>query len=198
MSALRLYHYSAQPIEDFKQRAWLPDHPMNLVAFKPAGVFWFSVDGDGEGWPDWIREEMENREDWTRRLRYRHRVALTGDARVLTLDTADKVIGFAREYGIDLAEAMYGAIGARPPRPPRNRDWLDDLNLSEEIKDSIRHSTDGIRWGNVADNYDVLIFAPYFYGLRMNHIWYNGIDCASGFAFDTRHIMLSPAEAVTP
>lgn len=78
---------------------------------KPRGL-WVSVEGNGDGWSDWCRDEQFGGEG----LAFEHEVVLAEDAHLLWLSTAEHLDAFTVEYGTP----MYPA---EPTIRHRGIDW---------------------------------------------------------------------------
>ena len=187
---MELVHYSKQEIPKLEPRVWLPELSDQHGNFKPLGAFWFSDDSDGDGWWDWITgEEMDIEDGWD--YRWRYPVIISPDAKMLKVKP-ERVLSFTGEYGEDICERL------------PTRGYYHDGGLIKSVWP---------KWQRVAEQYDGVLFTPYQRGLMfkkmyeeaqevgwppsgglpkqyMDLTWYSGIDCASGFVFDTKHITL--------
>ena len=110
---VRFIHYSNAPVSLASLVSKSQD--ISVRALKPNG-FWFSVDGEGDGWADWCRAE-----EWgLHRLVAATEVEIGPDARILTLSSAYEIDSFTKEFrggrrhdGIDwpvVAERWQGII----------------------------------------------------------------------------------------
>lgn len=86
MSTDNLIHFSDAPITELLERQQDPDF------FKPVGL-WVSVEGNGDGWSDWCRNE--DFRDCSKQLAYR--ITLRPKANVLRL-TGDDLEDFTARY----------------------------------------------------------------------------------------------------
>lgn len=146
----RLVHYSAEPVIELHGE-W---HPTGHL--KPAG-FWFSVDGNDDGWADWCQAE-----EWgLDRLTYRHEVVLANDARVLRLSSARDIHAFDARYSVP-AYPEYPELGGR------------GINWAKVATEAV----------DEPGGYQGIIIAPYIWECRFDPHWYYGWDCASGVVWD--------------
>lgn len=76
------------------------------ASFKPRG-FWVSVEGNGDGWSDWCRDEEFR--DTDRQIA--HVVTLEPAAKILRLGTSARLLDFTERYGFLRTE--YGTQGIR-------------------------------------------------------------------------------------
>ena len=87
----RYIHYSAGFITEAETVPQIND--MHLLTFaKPRGL-WFSVDGNGDGWPEWCQAEGVEVP-----LSHKTEVVFRPNARVLELKGAKALDAFTQEY----------------------------------------------------------------------------------------------------
>jgi hypothetical protein len=90
--SVRLIHWSAEPLAAIDP-AW--DYSGGRTRLdKPTG-FWVSVEGNGDGWADWCRDEQFGVE----RLAHEHEVTLAPDARILRITTPEGIDALTKQYG---------------------------------------------------------------------------------------------------
>lgn len=97
-----LIHYSSVPVEHLDDREylnWCPDPHVpegETNYYKPDGL-WVSVDGNGDGWKDWIEREglSLNFQD---RLKYAHKVIIQADANILCISSLSEMLDFNETY----------------------------------------------------------------------------------------------------
>ena len=77
-----LIHFSEKPIASLDSTRKYEQR----VHFKPRG-FWFSVEGNGDGWMAWCTEERFNIEA----LQRKHRLTLRDDARLIRLTSTTNI-----------------------------------------------------------------------------------------------------------
>lgn len=130
--------------------------PNSMRPFKPKGL-WVSVEGEDD-WPAWCKAEefMQNR------LAHSTEIVLKPGAKILHLSTAEEIKAFSKQHAFDVLEEM----GHKSPLP---RKWMM-----------------GVKWANVAQQYQGIVIAPYCYSVRMDDdaFWYYTWDCASGCIWD--------------
>jgi hypothetical protein len=90
---LALRHYSHTPIGRIESKEQItergaPEH------FKPHGL-WVSVDGNGDGWPEWCEAESFGL-GWT----HVYAIELSEDANILLLDTIAGLDWFTEEFQV--------------------------------------------------------------------------------------------------
>lgn len=98
-----LIHYSDQPIcsvQSIEQHA--------EPSMKPKGL-WLSVE-DGESWLDWCKAEGFG----LGRLRYRHTIELSGDAKILWLRSVTDILIFSDQYIVERSPIWHSGINWQP------------------------------------------------------------------------------------
>ena len=89
---MNIFHYSGQEIKSFIPYEDIEDEQeyYNRVIGKPYGL-WVSIEDDeGEGWKDWCLTNeylLDN-------LEYKYRIKLKIEAKIIVLDTVDKILDF--------------------------------------------------------------------------------------------------------
>lgn len=146
----RLVHFSKQVITEVHGNHNSPGH------LKPKG-FWVSVEGNGDGWSDWCRDEGFH----TETLENAHEVTLAADAKILWIRTVEELDAFSEQWRIQ-------------------PDWADP------IQRKWHHLETKIDWEAVTRRWQGIIITPYLWGRRLdgNAFWYFGWDCASGCIWD--------------
>ena len=166
---MKLIHFSASKtitgVTSVKQSNNMLDPPRSGIG-KPRG-FWVSVEGNGDGWSDWCKDTNFAKP----RLRYRHEVKLSPDAKILYLQNAADIDQFTQKY--------------RDENSQINKDIAD-------IGPKYGHPSDTmeIDWVAVAKKYQGIIISPYIYSRRLSGhcTWYYGWDCASGVIWDANAV----------
>lgn len=154
------YHYSDTDISKKWHKTPLaqngfyrqfPAHEYKSPLGKPRG-FWLSV---GNAWADWCRGERFH----VASLKYKHRVYLKPDAKILLLDTPAKLVEFTEMYRSNHPKSANRV----------DSDYTYDLD-----------------WAAVARKYQGIIISPYRYDMRleMKFMWYYGWDVASACIWD--------------
>jgi hypothetical protein len=103
-----------------------------------------------EGEDDW-RSWCEGEQFGSPAEQICYRVELSAPARILRLSGSLDLLHFTEEYGFN--------------------PYADDRLFSKR---------DGIRWWEIAKQYDGIIIAPYCWQQRLELMWYYSWDCASG------------------
>jgi hypothetical protein len=135
-------------------------HPGYRSLMKPAGL-WVSDDDDCENsWPAWCAAEKFGLD----RLTHAHDVELVPGANVLILSTPADIDAFGAEWAVVPEWAGPIMRGASPGSGM----WLN--------------------WPEVMTRYDGLVITPYVWERRLEALWYNVWDCASGCIWQPRAI----------
>jgi hypothetical protein len=146
----RLAHFSDRPVTAAYDRSQEPD------SRKPAGL-WVSVEGDGDGWSDWCREESFSLD----RLACEHEITLTDDAHILRLDGAEAIDDFTAYYG-------YSELNVPGSVLSRYVDRIDWVLVAARYQ-------------------GIIIAPYIWSRRLTDHtFWYYGWDCASGCIWDAR------------
>lgn len=90
----RLMHFSAEPITALDRTR---NYGSGYGSLTKPGGFWVSVEGNGDGWSDWCRDEQFSLD----RLTYPHEVTLAASARILRITTPGGIYAFTAKYGTD-------------------------------------------------------------------------------------------------
>ena len=85
-----LVHFSREPLNTIESRSQIRD-PLGM---KPKGL-WVS-DESSYGWKEWCAENEFN----TSRFAFAHQIHLKPDAKILRIDTVEKLQAFDREYAL--------------------------------------------------------------------------------------------------
>jgi len=152
---MELIHYSSEEIN-----TWRPTSYIQKDDYKPAGM-WFSVEAPDEegviwGWKEWCEAE----EFRLPTLKYRHKLSIHPSARLLILNTEEKMWAFTNQYAKSLD--------------------LGHAKLHYNYKTYVD-------WKAVARLYQGILIYPYFYQFRLGFsefAWYYPWDCASGCIWD--------------
>jgi hypothetical protein len=164
---MQLVHYSSAPVTEI--RSTDPADGRNVLG-KPYG-FWFSVDGNGDGWHDWCLDERFRLDSLT----HVHDVELADGAEVLRLSSGGEIDHFNEAYRGALPSYLAGAGLA----------WSDRLR--------------GIDWKRVGSRYRGIIISPYIWDRRLSGpFWYYGWDCASGCIWDATAIRSITLREIVP
>ncbi len=162
--ALRLIHYSTEHLTEVRNAAQqLPEGDVigrGDRCDKPAGL-WISVEGEDD-WLEWCKGAGFG----LSRLTHPTEIVLSPKARVLRVEGDVALREFHRTY--------------------KCQPWYaDKMNGSTRLFDG-----SAIRWGDIAEEYDGVIIAPYVWSLRldMDARWYYGWDCASGCLWNNRAV----------
>lgn len=87
---LNLVHFAAHPLRTLFNCEQKPEG-----ATKPKGL-WVSVEGDGDGWSDWCRDESFGLE----RLAVSQRIELAPDATILRISDAQGIDDFTQRHSV--------------------------------------------------------------------------------------------------
>lgn len=173
---MSLSHYSSKPVQALEPREYQQNvGPFGNWRLKPQGL-WVSVDGTDD-WPTTCSKILGKRAYPVIGLRqfckFRHRVRLAPDSRILWLRSEADVFDFCARFALsDEREQMWS-----------------------EGKATVV-CTGMIDWTKVAAEYSGLIVAPYHARLRYRLMWYYALDCASGCIWDLSAISeFGPPEA---
>jgi hypothetical protein len=150
MMTERLIHFSNHVITEVHGNHNSPGN------WKPKG-FWVSVEGNGDGWSDWCRDN-----EWgTDRLANAHEVTLADSANILWIRSVEELDAFAEQWKIQ-------------------PDWNDP------IQRKWHHLETKIDWEAVAHRWRGIIITPHLWERRLDGgaFWYYGWDCASGCIWD--------------
>lgn len=152
--SLPLSHFSSEPVINMYERKQTSAQDM-----KPTGL-WVSVDGEDD-WPSWCLAESFCRND---DLRFRHRVVLRPDNRVLLLSDKQALRWFGNKY-----------------RPDPTTDPLRKAGIRSTLQ---------LDWFRAIDDCDGLVIHPYCWECRLDpeFAWYYGWDCASGCIWHPRAV----------
>lgn len=175
----KIFHYSGKPVKKLRSDYW--EKPKNRIfnsnGAKPIGLWVSLEDHESENnynWEQWCRAEDFCVED----LKYKHLISLKENAKILLLDTPEKIKDFSYQYADnDINEMM--------------RDFtLDNI---EEFKHLIpdgplkehlfnRKYVYKIKWHELKNQFDGIFITPYQLPCRYNNdtFWYYGWDCSSG------------------
>lgn len=89
---MRLVHFSDKPIKAIHSKNQTGNRIRDL-GFKPWGL-WVSVEGNGDGWSDWIEGENYRNGHY----KYATEVELTPEANILYIKNAKQLDAFTRKY----------------------------------------------------------------------------------------------------
>jgi hypothetical protein len=109
------------------------------------------------GWAQWFYDNEQDQ--FYNRLKHKYNVVLQTDAKILFIDTKQKLIEFTDEYKKPDTRYSTGT-----------RFSCSDETMWESIID----------WMQVTSRYDGLLISPYQHSIRWQYKWYYGFDCASG------------------
>lgn len=157
-----LFHYSSCEVKEllpnFHDRHW---KHYGYTTMKPHGL-WFSVEDyeDDQNWKTWC----EGEEFRLGNLKYKHRVTLKPNNKVLVLSTPEEIVNFGLKYAGNDVEDFY------------NSSIMKELGYPYEPYVYL------LKFEDMIQEYDGLIIAPYEWSCRLagQCSWYYGWDCASG------------------
>ncbi len=149
----QLTHYSknAHIILDKNKTYSIPPH-----SGKPTGL-WVSVDSEF-GWAQWCYDNEQDQ--FYKRLKYKYDVVLYPHAKILVLDSAEKIVTFSHQY--------------RDHNVEKQKPQSYFSTTKRDLFDTV------IDWKTLKSQYDGIIISPYQDSVRLQYKWYYGFDCASG------------------
>lgn len=156
---MRLLHYADNGLQFDPTRTYNQTRDDgNGKYMKPRG-FWVSVEGEDD-WKSWcLNNNFGTEENFTRPSE----ITLSPDANILYISSP-------RE--LDLFHAQWS--------DPEDEKWYRELNSDYSWGDLYIYNNRGIKWAELAQQYDGIIIAPYQWTRRMVQGWYYSWDCASG------------------
>lgn len=165
-----IYHYS--PRDEVKLRPEFynkyREHWPEEGAMKPIGL-WVSIEDEGSDttWFEWCKAEQFRLES----LRYKYKVEIKEDAKILWLRSVPEIVAFSSLYAANdpMDFERYICRG-------RNNPYIYMIS-----------------WKKVKQLYDGIIISPYQWDLRFSSVasWYYPWDCASGCIWNLEKVSLT-------
>ena len=183
-----LYHYSEKRIYKILKIDYESLFRASIHKILPRG-FWFSVefptDASDYGW-----NEFCSRDILQSRIKYRYSIDISSDAKILVLNTAEKVEEFVKIYAYQDQEDSYQQIQEIVLRRKKSMESKFHPKYHEFYLLNQRNELDPIKidWIKVYHDFQGIIMAPYQWQLRYAWMWYFNLDVASGCVWDVSTI----------